>query len=220
MWQPFSESARRSLVLAQELAQQFGNSFIDADHVFVGIVTAGNSDASRALADLGVDEQAVLAAAESAIPHGEGSGAEMAFTSRAKRMIEYSFEESRSLNTNFIGAEHLILGYLRESTGGSDLMRTLGIDGSELRARIVASLKGPRKTGKPRASLDATFNAAAVVALRDADDLWRLLSVAAGERDAHSALLYALALCRQTGGSAHDVARSLDAKLGNHPQGA
>ena len=40
-------------------------------------------------------------------------------TPRAKKVIEYSMEEARNLNHNYVGTEHLLLGLLREQ--GSSL---------------------------------------------------------------------------------------------------
>ena len=38
-------------------------------------------------------------------------------TPRAKKVIEYSIEEARNLNHNYVGTEHLLLGLLREQEG-------------------------------------------------------------------------------------------------------
>ena len=38
-------------------------------------------------------------------------------TPRAKKVIEYSMEEARNLNHNFVGTEHILLGLLREQEG-------------------------------------------------------------------------------------------------------
>jgi len=40
---------------------------------------------------------------------------EIPFTPRAKRVLELSLEEARTLGHNYIGTEHLLLGLLRES---------------------------------------------------------------------------------------------------------
>ena len=38
-------------------------------------------------------------------------------TPRAKKVIEYSMEESRNLNHNYVGTGHILLGMLREDEG-------------------------------------------------------------------------------------------------------
>jgi ATP-dependent Clp protease ATP-binding subunit ClpC len=38
-------------------------------------------------------------------------------TPRAKKVIEYSMEEARNLNHNYVGTEHILLGLLREQEG-------------------------------------------------------------------------------------------------------
>ena len=36
---------------------------------------------------------------------------------KAKKVIEYAFEEARNLKHNYIGTEHILLGLLREQEG-------------------------------------------------------------------------------------------------------
>ena len=36
MWEPFTERARRSIVLAQEEAQRLGNNYIGTEHILLG----------------------------------------------------------------------------------------------------------------------------------------------------------------------------------------
>ena len=40
-------------------------------------------------------------------------------TPKAKKVIEYSIEEARNLNHNYVGTEHLLLGLLREGEGAA-----------------------------------------------------------------------------------------------------
>jgi ATP-dependent Clp protease ATP-binding subunit ClpC len=42
------------------------------------------------------------------------------FTNQARRVVVLAQEESRSLNHNYIGTEHLVLGLLREERGTGD----------------------------------------------------------------------------------------------------
>ena len=43
MWEPFTERARRSIVLAQEEAQRLGNNYIGTEHILLGIISEGES---------------------------------------------------------------------------------------------------------------------------------------------------------------------------------
>jgi ATP-dependent Clp protease ATP-binding subunit ClpC len=47
----------------------------------------------------------------------------------AKRTIDLTYDESRLLGNNYVGAEHLLLGILREPDGlGGRTLRSLGVD--------------------------------------------------------------------------------------------
>lgn len=217
MWKPFSEPARRSMVLAQELAQRLGNASIDADHLFVGVANAGHNGASDAMASLGVDETKVNDAAEALMPRGNEHVDDLVFTPRAKHIIELSFEESHALGSSSIGAEHLLLGYLRDCKDGSRLLERLHLDSAELRGKVISALKEPRKPAAARAtrpSLDAAYDrAGAFSAGADEDALWAHLQSAAETRDAAKALLYAVALCRRLGWSASHAAGEIESHL-------
>jgi ATP-dependent Clp protease ATP-binding subunit ClpC len=115
MWEPFTERARRSIVLAQEEAQRLGNNYIGTEHILLGIISEGESLAAKVLETLGVNLAKVRQEVEAIVGRGgQTVQQEMVFTPRAKRVIELAFEEARQLNHNYIGTEHLLLGLIRE----------------------------------------------------------------------------------------------------------
>ena len=109
MWEPFTERARRSIVLAQEEAQRLGNNYIGTEHILLGIISEGESLAAKVLETLGVNLAKVRQEVEAIVGRGgQTVQQEMVFTPRAKRVIELAFEEARQLNHNYIGTEHLL----------------------------------------------------------------------------------------------------------------
>jgi ATP-dependent Clp protease ATP-binding subunit ClpA len=143
MWEPFSEGARRSIVLAQEAAQRLGNNFIGSEHIVLGIVDAGNNIAVDAFASFNVSAEKIWEVAERNLGHGKGVvQQEMVFTPYAKRMIEMAFEESRQLNHNYIGIEHLMLSYARieGEPPGRSLLSDLDIERTAFREKIIELL--------------------------------------------------------------------------------
>lgn len=66
------------------------------------------------------------------------------FTDRARRVIVLAQEEARTLNHNYIGVEHLILGLLHEGDGvGARVMKKLGITAEEVRAHTEPGVMSP-----------------------------------------------------------------------------
>src|SRR5207248_719499 len=59
-------------------------------------------------------------------------------TPRAKKVIEYSIEEARQLNHNYVGTEHLLLGLLREQEGvAAQVLMNLGLKLEDVREEVL-----------------------------------------------------------------------------------
>src|ERR1700738_5540618 len=111
MWEPFTERARRSIVLAQEEAQPLGNHYIGAEHILLGIIAEGESLAAKVLETLGVNLAKVRQEVEAIVGRGgQTVQQEMVFTPRAKRVIELAFEEARQVKHQYSVAAPLLLG--------------------------------------------------------------------------------------------------------------
>jgi ATP-dependent Clp protease ATP-binding subunit ClpC len=115
----FSEGARRVLTRAQGEAQRLGHSYIDTEHILLGIAGEESGIAAKVLSNLGISMSKIQAAVEFVIGKGERRAAsgDVDLAPRAKRAIEFAVDEARRLNSSYIGVEHLLLGLLRENEG-------------------------------------------------------------------------------------------------------
>jgi hypothetical protein len=60
------------------------------------------------------------------------------FTERARQVVVLAQDEARSLNHNYIGTEHLLLGLLREEEGlAARVLTSLGVDVEDVRADVA-----------------------------------------------------------------------------------
>lgn len=152
MWEPFTERARKAIVLAQEEASRLGNNYIGTEHLLLGIISEGESVAAKVLENLGVSLQKVRSEVEAIVGKGsKPTNQEMVFTPRAKRVIELAFEEARSLAHNYIGTEHLLLGLVKEGEGvAARVLSNLGVDPSKIRAEITKLLGVETSPAPPR----------------------------------------------------------------------
>jgi ATP-dependent Clp protease ATP-binding subunit ClpC len=125
----FSEGARRALTRAQGEARRLGHSYIDTEHILLGLV--GESvTAAKVLDDLGISAGKVQAAVEFVIGKGErrAISGEPDLAPRAKRAIEFAVDEARRFNSSYIGSEHILLGLLREKEGvACSVLESFGI---------------------------------------------------------------------------------------------
>lgn len=117
-FEKFSERARKVLTTAQEEARKLNHSYIDTEHILLGLVHEEDGVAAKILTNLGIGLGKVRSAVEFMIGRGEKPGTgETGLTPRAKKVIELAIDEARHLGHNYIGTEHLLLGLLREGEG-------------------------------------------------------------------------------------------------------
>jgi ATP-dependent Clp protease ATP-binding subunit ClpA len=70
------------------------------------------------------------------------AGGHIPFTPRAKKVLELSLREALALKHNYIGAEHILLGVVREGEGLAMLVLTrLGAGPQLIRARVLDALR-------------------------------------------------------------------------------
>lgn len=216
MWEPFSDAARRSIVEAHQVAERFASPVISQEHLFVGIADAGESPAAQALASLGVSGERVDDAAGRVLKSGEGGKGEMAFTGDAKRVIERAFDEARRLQHRYIGAEHLLLGYLREYGRKSELMRELGLQPDVLKAKVLECIP---QAVEPQTQTITTSNQGlddcyALLGGDNVPDLgveaaWDALRNATAEKNLGAVLAYGFLIGRRSGLSASETAKQI-----------
>jgi ATP-dependent Clp protease ATP-binding subunit ClpC len=140
----FSEGARRVLTRAQSEAQRLGHSYIDTEHILLGIASEDAGIAARVLSNLGVSMNKIQAAVEFVIGKGEprSSSVEVDLAPRAKRAIEFAVDEARRLNSSYIGVEHLLLGLLREGEGvACSVLESFGITLERAREEVNRVIK-------------------------------------------------------------------------------
>ncbi|QPJ61154.1 MAG: ATP-dependent Clp protease ATP-binding subunit [Candidatus Nitronauta litoralis] len=119
MFKRFTERARRVIILAREEAELYRHEYLGTEHILQGIIKDGGGIAVALLQKSGVDLNQIKSELEKNLPRSSNSLVigDIPFTSRAKKVLEFAVEEARSLNHNYIGTEHLLLGLLKEKEG-------------------------------------------------------------------------------------------------------
>ena len=135
----FSESARKVLTRAQGAAQRLGHNYIDTEHLLLGLAQQESGVASKVLANLGIPANKVQPAVEFLIGKGQKSSTteEVGLAPRAKKVIEFAIDEARRFNASYIGAEHILLGLLREKEGiAYNVLENLGVTLEKAREEV------------------------------------------------------------------------------------
>jgi ATP-dependent Clp protease ATP-binding subunit ClpC len=143
LFERFTDTARRVVVYAKEEALLLDHDFIGTEHILLGLLRDDTETAVRVLTALGVDLTAARRAVEETVGHGRQAPAgDVAFTGRAKKVLELSLREALQLGHNYIGSEHILLGLLREGEGGgAQILKHLDVDSEELRRSVLAVLR-------------------------------------------------------------------------------
>jgi ATP-dependent Clp protease ATP-binding subunit ClpC len=138
MFERFTDEARAVVVAAQSEAKELRHNFIGTEHLLVGLVSVESAVAGL-LAERGVTRERVLSQVVNSLGHGSSeNNGHVPFTPRAKKVLELALREGLSLGHNYIGAEHLLLGIIREGNGvAANILVACGIDLGELRRALI-----------------------------------------------------------------------------------
>lgn len=139
MFERFTEKAIKTIMLAQEEACRLGHNFVGTEQILLGLIGEGTGIAGKALKGAGANLKDTRIEVEKIIGRGAGFvSVEIPFTPRAKRLIEYAWEESEELAHDYIGTEHLLLGLIRENEGvGIRVLENIGIDSNLLKEEVL-----------------------------------------------------------------------------------
>ena len=148
MYERFTDRSRKVMQLANQEAQRFNHEYIGTEHMLLGLVKEGSGVAANVLKNLDIDLRKIRLEVEKIVqtgPTGEQVVlGKLPHTPRAKKVIEYSVEEARNLNHNYVGTEHLLLGLLREQEGvAAQVLMNLGLKLENVRTEVLNLLGHP-----------------------------------------------------------------------------
>src|ERR1700720_1253239 len=140
MYERFTDRARKVMQLANQEAQRFNLEYIGTEHILLGLVKEGTGVAANVLKNLDIDLRKIRLEVEKIVQAGPDmvTMGKLPQTPRAKKVIEYSIEEARNLNHNYVGTEHLLLGLLREQEGvAAQVLMNLGLKLEDVREEVL-----------------------------------------------------------------------------------
>ena len=140
MFERFTDRARKVMALANQEAQRFNHEYIGTEHILLGLVKEGNGVGANVLRNLDVDVKKLRLEIEKLVKSGPDmvTMGKLPQTPRAKKVIEFAIEEARSLNHNYVGTEHILLGLLRETEGiAAQVLMNLGLKLEDVRQEVL-----------------------------------------------------------------------------------
>lgn len=141
MFGRFTERAQKVLSLAQEEAVRLGHNNIGTEHILLGLIREGEGIAAKALIALGLGLEKIQDEVEALIGRGQEQPTNIAYTPRAKKVIELSMDEARKLGHTYVGTEHILLGLIREGEGvAARVLNNLGVSLNKARQQVLQLL--------------------------------------------------------------------------------
>jgi ATP-dependent Clp protease ATP-binding subunit ClpC len=191
MYERFTDRARKVMVLANQEALRFRHEYIGTEHILLGLICEGSGVAANALKNLDIDLRKVRLEVEKIVLPGPDVVAQkqLSQTPRAKRVLDFAAEESRKLNHEYIGTEHLLLGLLREEeVVAAQVLMNLGLRLSSVRDEVLNLLGHNLPTSMANAAATAEDSrpkfAKAISALEELIELlWQMREGAFSRQD-------------------------------------
>jgi ATP-dependent Clp protease ATP-binding subunit ClpC len=146
VFERFTERARQVIVLAQEEALLLKHDFLGTEHLLLGLLRDEVGVPREVLEGFDVTVEEVRAQVARIVGPGSGAthGGMIPFSPRAKRVLELALRESNSLGHNHIGAEHILLGLVREGEGtAARILLDFDLDAETVRSAVIRALSGP-----------------------------------------------------------------------------
>lgn len=142
MFERYTETARRAIFFARYEASQFGSSFIDSEHLLLGLVREG----AFLKECLSADSLRSRIEQRRPLQPRVGTSVDLPLSLDGKRILAFGAEEAERLGHHAITPEHLLLGICRvENCLAAELLREQGFR----REAVDDFLKSDRQNEPP-----------------------------------------------------------------------
>src|ERR1700683_3392351 len=141
MFERYTEKARRVIFFARYEASQFGQPYIETEHLLLGILREDKALTNRFLrTHSSVQAIRNQIQAHTAIVEKTSTSVDLPLSNECKRILAYAAEEAERLSHKHIGTEHLLLGLLREEKCfAAEILHERGLRLSTIREELARS---------------------------------------------------------------------------------
>ena len=138
----FTKSGEKALEIANELATDMGHSYIGTEHILYGLSCEENGVASKVLEKQGITPEDILDKIDELIGGQiKDNFTVMGFTPRSKKILENAYLETKKLDSNFIGTEHILIGIMKENDSlATRILLDLDINPDDMYVDIAKTL--------------------------------------------------------------------------------
>lgn len=152
MFERYTEKARRVIFFGRYEASQFGQQFIETEHLLLGLLREDKALTNRFLRSHStVESIRRQIEKETVIGEKVSTSVDLPLSNESKRVLTYAAEEAERLGHKHIGTEHLMLGILREE--GCFACRMLTQRGIEIETARAELARAPMEQTRQRAPM-------------------------------------------------------------------
>jgi hypothetical protein len=139
MFERYTERARRVIFFARYEASQFGSMTIESEHLLLGLIREYRNLIQRfAPGAPSVQDISKEVTAHSTVREKTSTSIDMPLSNECKRILAYSAEEAERLADRLIGAEHLLLGMMREENClAAKILYQFGLEPGVIRDKLA-----------------------------------------------------------------------------------
>jgi ATP-dependent Clp protease ATP-binding subunit ClpC len=154
MFELFTETAIRAIMLAQEEARRMGHHLVGTEQILLGLLREKNNVAAQVLMNLGMTLDATRAATEKMVGRGTGViPVEIPFTPRVRSLFESALAIAREQGRNYVAPEYILLALVRsEAAVGAKVLQALDLDLGHVQAVLLEALAAEAKVPAGRRS--------------------------------------------------------------------
>ncbi|TCO45177.1 ClpA/ClpB-like protein [Kribbella antiqua] len=135
----YTTRTKAVLDAAKDVARGRNNAFIGTEHLLLALFSQPESLATKVLLAHNITEDSVRAAVDAKSPAGAPADAETVekaldaedppYTRRTAHVLQGALGEALTLGHNYIGTEHLLLAFYRDSAGvAAQILQEQGLD--------------------------------------------------------------------------------------------
>jgi ATP-dependent Clp protease ATP-binding subunit ClpC len=150
MYEQFTDQALHVMELANQESERFRHDYIGTEHILLGLTADEWCVAAQLLRNLDIDPAEVRVDTEQMMRRDHFRyPVSKPLTPRAKKVIDFAMEESRKLNHDHVGTEHLLLALLRDpETVAAQVLQGFDLDQEDLH-RELQKLRSSQRFGQP-----------------------------------------------------------------------
>jgi hypothetical protein len=160
MFERYTEKARRLVFFARFEASRYGSSYIETEHLLLGLLREDQPLLNIFLGDKDI-EGSIRADVEQHITQREhiSTSVEMPLTAECKKALELASEEAQRLAHRHIGTEHVLLGMLGvEGSLAAKLLQGRGLRAATVREKVATDFRPATSVvGRPHESGRSTL---------------------------------------------------------------